>query len=338
MSATRFPHLSKAFTLIELLVVISIIALLIGILLPALGSARKEAQAIACGSNLRQVSIAMNTYVADNKGYFPPSYVYPDTAWNGSGSGAFSWTLSNQFGTGSGAGYAHWSYFLMNNSVVDAAIFSCPTMERGGHPATNPFPDAKVDGQGAGGGSGIDRQVEWLAYGANEAVIPRNKFDPVNNTTPNRLVRASEVFDASDTIIATEFVDSFSAISTGGGAAGVSKSHRSIQPFWNSGGSYGQASDWTLGGFPLTYVDPGSLSQYDAALAGTDVLATRPLNAVGRHHKPIDGQDGGTANFSFVDGHVARQTVADSLEEFQWGSKFYALKGGPKVSKTFNGY
>lgn len=60
---------SVAFTLIELLVVISIIALLISILLPALQQARAAGKNVQCLSNQRQISVAMNAYAADNKGF-----------------------------------------------------------------------------------------------------------------------------------------------------------------------------------------------------------------------------------------------------------------------------
>ena len=73
------PRCNKAFTLIELLVVISIIALLIGILLPALGSARKSARSMQCLSNLRQQGTAINAYAIDWKGYIPASYFDTNT-------------------------------------------------------------------------------------------------------------------------------------------------------------------------------------------------------------------------------------------------------------------
>lgn len=79
----------RAFTIIELLVVIAIIAVLVALLLPALGKARDSARKVKCNSGLHQLSLALTTYTVDSKDQLPlpnwgpvarqPGWLYDET-------------------------------------------------------------------------------------------------------------------------------------------------------------------------------------------------------------------------------------------------------------------
>lgn len=66
-----------AFTLVELLVVISIIAMLLGILMPIINLARAKAKSVVCKSNLHSCAVAMTMYLDDNERFMPPAAQMP---------------------------------------------------------------------------------------------------------------------------------------------------------------------------------------------------------------------------------------------------------------------
>jgi prepilin-type N-terminal cleavage/methylation domain-containing protein/prepilin-type processing-associated H-X9-DG protein len=113
----------RAFTLIELLVVIAIIAVLAGLLLPALSSAKARAQAIACLNNLRQLQLCWNMYLGDHGDRLPPNdFVY--TPQGAPISNGVSWCPGLTIFDTNTANIEKGLLFPYNQST---AIYRCPT-------------------------------------------------------------------------------------------------------------------------------------------------------------------------------------------------------------------
>lgn len=347
----RRPH---AFTLVELLVVIGIIAVLIGVLLPTLATARQSANAVKCAANLRSVGQGLLLYVSENKGTFPAAYIYVGHQIINNGTDQLPHDPVN--------GYIHWSSYLYKKSAASNAniyadpagwdAFRCPSLENGGLPPTDTFPANLDGGQQSQYGSIVDQQAPRIAYTVNEAIMPRNKFvagvtiDGSNVVSTEHFVRAGIIRNNAATILATEFTPNWKLVSSttsGDFSTPYCKSHRPVHGFYG-GTKGGETLDVpTLGGggfgrniSTLIYrVDPSQLANDPDAMDGGNTPTHTRLDWVGRNHgkkTSVSGYDNRRTNFLYVDGHVETKQVKETLTpRFEWGEKFYSWQFGDAV-------
>ncbi|MDB5304209.1 MAG: hypothetical protein JWM97_1758 [Phycisphaerales bacterium] len=114
----RAPRLrGRAFSLVELLVVIGIIAILLGLLMPALSRAQQQARQAACASNLRQVGLHLMMYANQSRGW-----LFPVGPWN---------PVTKRYGT---LGYdpmlpreKRWPVYVFSPAVWNPPIMICPS-------------------------------------------------------------------------------------------------------------------------------------------------------------------------------------------------------------------
>ncbi len=86
--AARRSAVARAFTLIDVLVSIAVIGVLIAILLPSISRVRESAQRVVCGSNLRQIGLAVHMYAESSHDFLPDSVFLDDRFGRGDGEGS----------------------------------------------------------------------------------------------------------------------------------------------------------------------------------------------------------------------------------------------------------
>lgn len=223
---TRRP---RAFTLIELLVVISIIALLIGILLPTLGAARDAARSADCLSRVRSMAVAANAIVADENGLLPAAFGGPggDPLPDGT--------------TGDGLSYV--DYFERYIDIGDVTsdqedYYLCPESQR------EPLP-------------GQNR----ISYSAFEGSM-------VNRSTGAQRVEVSDILRASEVALMGDAVQNSNPIADGGGVSGENFSGALMGPFFDPNlrdvelvfDDNSQIEGITTNGYPMRFRHQGEVS------------------------------------------------------------------------------
>ena len=355
------PRRAAGFTLVELLVVIGIIALLVGILLPTLNSARRSAKAVVCASNAKQIVAGMQFYINENDGYLPGS---PLT----SGSGYL-----NDRRDGSGAVIEDYS---QSNFPVRLAVFDYLTpiagylgiaFEDGPTPADREARYRQLVGEGlfvcaenvgreatayTGGGGGSDvGPLPWASYtmptpllykpAPPQGVAYERVENSASGTTGYGLTQMPKFGGQAPVEVPQGYVPKSNKVGAASTKIILSEGARYIQssaptynfhPFATFGGNFGSWGAWSK----------YSNAQNRNAVAGNGNgpggtrFDSRILWARhGGSDEDLKGRGGlFEANMAFLDGHVQKMNDLEASNPLHWVPVNSRIKQGEVWNDT----
>ena len=177
------------FTLIELLVVISIIAVLMAIMMPALAKAREQARRIICGTNFRQIGLALAVYAEDNDKCLP------------TGSSRLALTAAELAPFGGGNARSIWAsslHIYIPSSDNDEKIWWCPSARDGAAKTSH----AKLFYRYRG--TYVSYQVYNMRYGINAYYFGRYDIYETNRLGRDYRIRMERVSQPSRLFLAVD--------------------------------------------------------------------------------------------------------------------------------------
>jgi prepilin-type N-terminal cleavage/methylation domain-containing protein/prepilin-type processing-associated H-X9-DG protein len=278
------------FTLVELLVVIGIIAVLLGMLMPALSLARAHSRSTKCMANLRTIGQAMLEYAADNRGYILPAYDMPqDPATPGV---CYQLTSTSQILDG-------WPCILDRDGYITAApqsqdtVFYCP----------DTFDQAGMNSGQTG--TIVNGNQGWMDWPWYNPVVPGDDGQTkVATTDPaqgfNKIIRCSY------------WINSNNPVSTSAPAAAVPPAFVTKDWYFTTTPGYGVApyflrlhktTDLVRASDVVAFADGIYGGRQSSSRQTYAQYTTTMTNRIAYRHPGINGSNS-ASNVCFADGHV----------------------------------